>query len=80
MLTGGVIMEEEITMVEKLNKSTKKMVQSGSLKDFKSLKDHIIVQNNERYEFKKGKKASETNEEKIPSKYEGTLKVEGVIK
>ena len=45
------------------------------IKGFIAQKDHIIVQNDERYEFIEGKKYS-----KVPTKWEQTLITEKVIK
>jgi hypothetical protein len=77
------IEDNSIKMVDKsdekklVSKSDKK---SKFIKDFTALKDHTIKQNDKTYEFVKGKKASDTNDEEIPLIYEETLKVEKVIK
>lgn len=49
------------------------------LEDSTALKNHVIVQNDERYEFIEGKKFSETNSKEIPIRFKPTLISEGVI-
>lgn len=60
---------------------SKNMIENDEfLADFTAKKDHVIVQNDDRFEFKTGQKASETNSQPIPSRYRETLVVEGVLR
>ncbi len=50
------------------------------LDDFMALNDHVIIQNENRFVFKKGKRSSETNTSPIPITYKATLETEQVLK
>lgn len=69
----------KINMIEQDSVAKKAVEKDEFLSDFTAKKTHVIVQNDTRIEFVEGKKASETNEAPVPSRYEQTLKSEGII-
>lgn len=62
------------------NEKSIKMNKKTFVPDFVANKDFVLVQNEDKYVFEKGKKASETNSREIPIKFEQNLKTEKVIK